>query len=109
MGDWSEVFYDADGIEISAEGFLMGADESVIEIQVMKRVGEEEWSIEGAEEFLVSLREANDEFVGAENQSEEFYYCAVTRGRHIVGGEEQVEVELARLRKIAERIMDVVG
>lgn len=109
MGDWSEVFYDADGIEISAEGFLMGADESVIELHVMKRVGEDEWLVEGSEEFLESLCDVSGEFVGAENQSEEFYCCAVTRGRHIAGGEEQVEAELVRLREVAERVMSAIS
>lgn len=108
MGDWSEVFYDADGVEVSAKGFLVGADESVIELHVMKRVGDDEWSVEGSEEFLESLCDVSDEFVGVDNRSEEFYYCAVTRGRHVVGGEERVDVELARLREIAERIACVL-
>ena len=109
MGDWSEVFFDTNGVEISAEGFIMGADESVIELHVMKRVGEDEWSLEGSEEFLESLCDVSGEFVGAENQSEEFYYSAETVGCYIVGGEEQIDAEIARLRGIAERIMGVIG
>lgn len=108
MGDWSEVFYDANGVEISAEGFVMGADESVIELHVMKRVGEDEWSVEGSEEFLVSLCEVSGEFVGAENQSEEFYYSVETVGCYIVGGEEKVDAEITRLRGVAERIVRVI-
>lgn len=87
----------------------MGADESVIELHVMKRVGEDEWSLEGSEEFLESLCDVSGEFVGAENQSEEFYYLAATLGCHIVGGEEQIDAEIARLRGIAERVMGVIG
>ena len=109
MGDWSEVFFDTNGVEISAEGFIMGADESVIELHVMKRVGEDEWSLEGSEEFLESLCDVSGEFVGAENQSEEFYYSAETVGRHIVGGEEQIAAEIDRLRSIAKRVMRVIG
>lgn len=109
MGDWSEVFFDTNGVEISAEGFIMGADENVVELHVMKRVGEDEWSVEGSEEFLESLCEVSGEFVGAENQSEEFYYSAETVGCYIVGGEEQIDAEIARLRGIAERVMGAIS
>lgn len=106
MGDWSEAFFDENGIEISAEGFIMGADSNVIVLHVAKQVDEESWSIEGSEEFLTLLQNVSDEFKDASNESEEFYYYAITEGRAIYGGETGANTEVLRLKNIAEKIAE---
>lgn len=109
MGDWSELFFDENGIEIFAEGFIMGADSNVIVLHVAKQVDEESWSIEGSEEFLTLLQDVSDEFKDASNESEEFYYYVITKGRAIYGGEKGANAEVLRLKSIAEKVFDILS
>lgn len=109
MGDWSELFFDENGIEISAEGFIMGADSNVIVLHVTKQVDEESWFIEGSEEFLTLLQDVSDEFKDASNESEAFYYYVITKGRAIYGGEKGANAEVLRLKNIAEKIAEALS
>lgn len=105
MGDWSEIFFNEHGIEISAEGFILGADTNAIEFHVLKEVDESEWSVEGSEKFLETVQAIVGDYGHMENRSEEFYYHVATTGRVVPGGQEGADAEVDFLRKLADLVV----
>ncbi len=110
MGDWTEFLIDENGVEIMIEGYILGSDSSAVELSVLKQVREgEDWSYEKGDEFLEILRSVDSEFDGAENLSNEDCYHVITSARNVSGGEQGVDVEIARLKGIAARVFAAIA
>lgn len=109
MGDWTEFLIKKNGIEITAEGYILGSDSSELELSVLKQVDEGEWSYKGSEEFLKILQGRDSIFDAADNRSDEFYYHVVTKAWYVPGDYHYVDAEIERLKEIAVRVFAVIS